>query len=233
MLALEMIHLEILAIFSLHFTLKQAGKETLQHNQLECAELHQNNVKLQKLYKEAVEIPNFFLALIVKSKITRLTKIDTQRIVEYLQYIKYWGYFELSLLQAVLSTMSQDDIEKIFSRFEARIDSYRGVFKYTRKIYQISYQVNMIRTAKGAKEFAEKIFKKTASAGFTDFDFFILSFRNLVIGFMKYRFENVEQGLIEITDALSIIKILGGDKIYTYYQSQIDFYISQSDKNIL
>jgi hypothetical protein len=32
MLALEMIHLEILAIFSLHFTLKQAGNETLQHN---------------------------------------------------------------------------------------------------------------------------------------------------------------------------------------------------------
>jgi hypothetical protein len=35
MLALEMIHLEILAIFSLHFTLKQAGNETLQHNQKE------------------------------------------------------------------------------------------------------------------------------------------------------------------------------------------------------
>lgn len=199
--------------------------------ELENAELYQKVGKLSKLYDEAIDSSNFFLALIVKSKITSLTSDETQRILSYLYNIKYWGYFELSLLQAILITLGQKDILKVFIIFMERVDNYNNIFKYTRKIFLIAYQFVMILTARGERELAVKILNQTTNSNRTDFDFFISNLRYLAIAFMKFRFGNPEEGMQEINDYLLITKKLGGNFLYIYYRKQIKFYINEINQN--
>lgn len=199
--------------------------------ELEEAEIHQKDNKLKNLYEEATDSSNYFLALIVKSKITTLTMNETQRTLEYLIKVRYWGYFELSLLQSILDTISLEDSKILYTLFESKTKNYRGIFKFTRKVHQIAYHFIFILSSKGEQEFAEKILSQIITIGEVDFDFLVLAIRRLVIGFMDYCFKNTELGLKQIEEALSLFKHLGGDDHYCYYRKKIDTFIGNSTKN--
>lgn len=199
---------------------------------LDRADLYQDHEKLSNLYEKASSTSNFLLALIVKSKTNILSNGEIQRILTHLYEVKFWGYLEFSLLHTILLNNTElDDINNIFIMFENRIDQYRGNFRYVRKIYQIAYQFVLIFSIQNNKQFAEKIITRAKIAGHADFDFFISNIQKLVTGFMKYKFENADDGLQEINEALSLIKILGGEPLYNYYYKKIYFYINLVNKN--
>lgn len=197
--------------------------------ELEHAEISQDFLKLNKLYKEFDEESNTFLSLIIKSKMTLLPSQEIQQILDFLYSAHYWKYFELELLDSILDVIKLKDIIEIFKIFEDRIDKYRNLFKYTRKINQVSYHFVLILAVKKEKKLAERILIKTVYN--KHIDFYSTSLRKIALGFMEYTFGDKDLGLLQINDSLLIIKSLGGNDLYKYYRSKLNLYINQNSDN--
>lgn len=199
--------------------------------ELEKAEFDLNRERLEKLYNESKGSANFLLSLIAKSKTTTLSSKDVQKIFNYLDKLAHWGYFELSLLQALLDNFLDNtemkNIIKIIDVFEDKINNYQEIFKYRRKIYQIAYQAILVFSAKGEYKLAKRIEILTAANDRKEFDFFISNLRNLALGFMEYQLGDKEAAQTKMEQSLYLMEHLGSRELRRYYETKINIFASK------
>lgn len=186
--------------------------------ELENAEFMQDQDRLVKLSENVESASPLLMLLVTKSKITPLDNSEVDKILNYLKLAPNWGYFELSLLQAILEVIEIKEAEKIFSSIEERIYIYRNIFKYRRKIVLIALHYILILSSKREKKFAEQILIKINKIKQQEFDFFLSCIQKLVTSFMKYQFENKEEGAEECLTILNYIETLGNRNLRHYYE---------------
>ncbi|WP_350356813.1 helix-turn-helix domain-containing protein (plasmid) [Lactococcus lactis] len=191
--------------------------------ELEQAEFDLNKERLEDLYVEIKESDNKWLVYTAKVRHEGLMDFEIQEIVLFLKGIEQWGYFELSLLFAVLDLFSTKEIVSILKDFEYKNRNYYSVLKYRRRIFQIVFRAAMILGCRGKETEARDILKLTLSPLKCDgIDFYIATIQKMTFGCLKYYFENSYEGRIEINRSLEIIQDLGGDTLLKYYKDRLN-----------
>lgn len=200
--------------------------------ELEQAEQHLDRTKMEQLYEEVKETEYHFLALAAKAKLNGLTASEIQQIMSYLDKVKQWGEFELALTFAVLEYIDTSDLIRLLSIFDLRNRSHYSIPKYQRKIYQIAYRAVFVLGSRGEKDIAYDILRRTQplSSGLNHdmIDFYLANFRKLVEGFIKYQFNNKEEGQKEIARALELFEELGNKELRNYFEHRLCLFLGKN-----
>lgn len=117
-------------------------------NDVDEADFNQDKPKLTKLYEEARETGYGLLAIATKARYDKLEEKEITYVLDFLNKIKEWGYFELSVLYFVLDDLSTLELRKVFRDFETKSHNYYGLPKYSRRILPIVADPNWLKLGK-------------------------------------------------------------------------------------
>lgn len=191
-------------------------------SQLEAADFSQNQDKLKKLYTEALSSGETYLALAVKACLHPLESQACDRIVDYLNKVKKWGYFELSLAYFTLKSLPTSVLLLFFQEFENKCGNYITIPKYYRRIYQIAYRAVIVLSHRKERALAQRILYLTDYPQRDRTDFYIATLKELAEGVVTARFDDPKLGKQQMSDALRLIERLGNDHLLSYYQKEIE-----------
>lgn len=189
--------------------------------EIEGADFSENRIRLQQLYIEAYESGYQLLALSAKACCEELSETEKQVVLEYLRQIEQWGYFELSILYFCLDNLATESIFEIMKEFENRGKNHYAIFKYRRRIFQISYRAASLMMVRGEQKRAKMLLDINGSKN-RNRDMYISNLKNLAEGFYVYCFENQKSGLNEIESALEIFEKLDSINLKNYYEHRFD-----------
>lgn len=195
-------------------------------NEIDEADFNQEKSKLVKLYEEAKESGYGLLAIATKARYNKLQDEEIQYVIDFLNKIKEWGYFELSVLYFVLDDLSTEDFRRLFSDFEAKSHNYYGLPKYSRRILQIAYRAVAILSSRNEKNFVDQIIQATNNRN-KGLDIYIDNVRRMALGVYDYYFVNQEQGKAKIKESLDIFSLLEHDELRDYYLKRTEHFFKE------
>lgn len=195
-------------------------------NDVDEADFNQDKPKLTKLYEEARETGYGLLAIATKARYDKLEEKEITYVLDFLNKIKEWGYFELSVLYFVLDDLSTLELRKVFRDFETKSHNYYGLPKYSRRILQIAYRAVVILGARGEQEFVNQILKQTEHRTKAGIDIYIENLRRLTLGVNHYYFENKDEGMRQINKSLEIFRFLEHEELAHYYENRIKAFLN-------
>ncbi|WP_081167728.1 helix-turn-helix domain-containing protein [Lactococcus garvieae] len=193
-------------------------------NEVEKADFNQEVNKLKNLYDEAYISGHGLLACAVKARFEELTEKEINFVLDSLNNVTVWGYFELSILYFVLDNLSTKEMRSLFYKFEEKTQNYHGIPKYSRRILQIAFQSVIVLSSKGEKEFVSQILELTKGRGKSGIDIYIENLRKLALGVNHYYFVNQREGSKKIKKSLKIFSFLGHDELAQYYRARIEYF---------
>lgn len=198
-------------------------------NEVDKADFLEDKIKLQKLYDEAEVSGYRLLAFASKARIKKLNEKEISYVLEKLNKVVAWGYFELSVLYFVLDNLSTVEIRSLFRDIDDKTQNYQEIPKYNRRILQIAYRAIIVLGSRGEQEFTTEIIKRTENRSKSGIDIYIENLRRLTLGVNHYYFENQEEGLKQINKSLEIFTFLEHDELAQYYRNRIKMFIKYMD----
>lgn len=190
-------------------------------SQLETADFAQDQDKLAKLFNEAQDSGEIYLALAVKACLQPLQHKECASVGLYLHKVEQWGYFELSLAYFTLNSLPTSDLLLFCQEFETKCGNYITIPKYYRRIYQIAYRAVILLSLRQEETLARRILSLTDYPQREHTDFYIATLKILAQGVINLAFDDDTLGQAQITEALKLIERLGNQHLLLYYQKEI------------
>jgi HTH-type transcriptional regulator, SHP2-responsive activator len=189
--------------------------------ELVTAEFYQDQKKLKRLYKESKENGDLWLVIIAKARLEGLNNQEIFKVKEYLNNIKEWGYFDITLAFSVLDFLRESEIVQIIDELKIKKRKVYGEFKYRRRLYQLIYRSAMLLATKGNQKAAEKVLKLKDYFGSGSADFYISTLNLLANGVIDYLYIDKNKGKEKINEGLFMIERLGSVDFKNYHKKRI------------
>jgi len=180
---------------------------------------------LKNIYNEAKGDLNRWLALVAKSCFTKLTEKEINDVINFLNKIEEWGYFELSIFYFVITELPIENIQKLLQSFDEKLNNHYNIFKYKRRILQIYYRAVAVYIKENRQDLAEKALKQASTKSNGLHDSFVTILKKLTESFYIYRYNSKEKGEVLIDKYLNYLEELDDKVVKDYYYRRFEEYI--------
>ncbi len=182
----------------------------IQFHKIEKAYLKKDYSTLKTIYQNSVDYPDketYYIGLSAKSFYAPLNAEECASVERFLEGIKVWGAYELSIFTSTLENLNLNFVKQVMEEFWSYIDSFLSILEYRtlvmRAIVRVSFRLidqNDKETAKDLVDNSRKILMPADTS-----NRIMLRF---IEGYWEHAFEDEIRGKKQMRQVLHILKVI-------------------------
>ena len=175
---------------------------------------------------EALRLNEIQLAIALKSTYSSVTLLEIELLLEHFETLRFWRYTDFYILYLSLDFF---DVKSITYIIEGILFSNHPAFEsltYRICFYLVAYRAIAILISRNRKDTAQYIFNSIDNSSYPH-TMFTSNLRKLSNGLFIAKFENKNDGILQMQEAFDNIQYLHGTALSNYYRQMYTTYLQK------
>lgn len=180
--------------------------------------------KLWRLLEVAKDSKLPYIEIAVKASLSIIDETEREKVTSYLYDIEQWSNNDFGIFYLTMNDLNTKDILYIIDSFWENIKKFTQVVEFRSNLAFICVKATVIFSCRGYKGNSKHIFNQIDKYQIIN-TMYLRNLRNLAEGYWIYKFGDKNEGNKQMVRALEILKHIGDEESFLYYNRKYKEYI--------